>query len=159
MRRKREILKILLCVLTAVFIMVSAAALLLVGLRTSAQKEQKKQEALEALENRPTVAPTLAVSVTPSPTPRPTATPTPIPTVVAAFNPDDFWNEWYSTDGTVTMNIYNISLDTVSFSFSQTDRNQTQTVTADVTAEVAGNAAKFYFFRFSRKQFIRESDF
>lgn len=71
MRRKREILKILLCVLTAVFIMVSAAALLLVGLRTSAQKEQKKQEALEALENRPTVAPTLAVSVTPSPTPRP----------------------------------------------------------------------------------------
>ena len=42
MRRKREILKILLCVLTAVFIMVSAAALLLVGLRTSAQKEQKK---------------------------------------------------------------------------------------------------------------------
>lgn len=145
MRRKREILKILLCVLTAVFIMVSAAALLLVGLRTSAQKEQKKQEALEALENRPTVAPTLAVSVTPSPTPRPTATPTPIPTVVAAFNPDDFWNEWYSTDGTVTMNIYNISLDTVSFSFSQTDRNQTQTVTADVTAEVAGNAAKFYF--------------
>ena len=44
MRRKREILKILLCVLTAVFIMVSAAALLLVGLRTSAQKEQKKQE-------------------------------------------------------------------------------------------------------------------
>ena len=145
MRRKREILKILLCVLTAVFIMVSAAALLLVGLRTSAQKEQKKQEALEALENRPTVAPTLAVSVTPSPTPRPTATPTPIPTVVAAFNPDDFWNEWYSTDGTVTMNIYNISLDTVSFSFSQMDRNQTQTVTADVTAEVAGNAAKFYF--------------
>ena len=144
MRRKREILKILLCVLTAVFIMVSAAALLLVGLRTSAQKEQKKQEALEALENRPTVAPTLVVSVTPSPTPRPTATPTPIPTVVAAFNPDDFWNEWYSTDGTVTMNIYNISLDTVSFSFSQTDRNQTQTVTADVTAEVAGNAAKFY---------------
>lgn len=43
------------------------------------------------------------------------------------------------------MNIYNISLDTVSFSFSQTDRNHTQTVTADVTAEVAGNAAKFYF--------------
>lgn len=145
MRRKREMLKILLCVLTAVFVIVSAAALLLVGFRTSAQKEQKKQEALAALENRPTVAPTLAVSVTPSPTPRPTATPTPIPTVVAAFNPDDFWNEWYSTDGTVTMNIYNISLDTVSFSFSQTDRNQTQTVTADVTAEVAGNAAKFYF--------------
>ena len=145
MRRKREILKILLCVLTAVFIMVSAAALLLVGLRTSAQKEQKKQEALEALENRPTVAPTLAVSVTPSPTPRPTATPTPIPTVVAAFNPDDFWDYWYSTDGLVTINIYNISQDSVSFSFSQTDAGQTQSVSADVTAEVAGTAAAFSF--------------
>lgn len=145
MRRKREILKILLSVLIAIFIMVSAAALLLVGFHTSAQKEQKKQEAMEALENRPTAAPTAAVTATPSPTPRPTATPTPIPTVVAAFNPDDFWDNWYSTDGTASINVYNISLDTVSFSFSQTDRNQTQRVTADVTAEVAGNAAGFSF--------------
>lgn len=143
MRRKREILKILLSVLIAVFIMVSAAALLLVGFRSTALKEQKKQAAMEALENRPTAAPTAAASPTPSPTPRPTATPTPVPTVVAAFNPDVFWENWYSTDGTVTINVYNISLNTVSFSFSQTDRNMTQTVTADVTAEVAGNAARF----------------
>lgn len=144
--RRREILKILLSVLVAIFIMVGAAALLLFGFRRSAEEEQEKQEALSALENVPTVAPTAAaVSVTPSPTPRPTATPTPIPTVIAAFNPDDFWDYWYSTDGTASINIYNISLDTVSFSFYQTDRNQTQSVSADVTAEVAGNAAGFTF--------------
>lgn len=146
MRRKREMMKILLSVLIAVFIMLSAAALLLIGFRTSALKEQKKQEAMDALKNMPTPAPTAVVTAMPSPTPRPTATPTPVPTVVAAFNPDDFWDYWYSTDGTVTINVYNISLDTVSFSFLQTDRNQTQTVTADVTAEVAGNAARFTFY-------------
>lgn len=144
--RRREILKILLSVLVAIFIMVGAAALLLAGFRRSAEKEQEKQAALAALENVPTVAPTAAaVSVTPSPTPRPTVTPTPIPTVVAAFNPDDFWDYWYSTDGTASINVYNISLDTISFSFYQTDRNQTESVSADVTAEVAGNAARFTF--------------
>lgn len=143
MRRKREILKVLLSVLIAIFIMLSAAALLLVGFRTSARKEQKKQQAMEALENRPTKAPTVAATATPTPSPRPTATPTPVPEVVAAFNPDEFWDYWYSTDGTATINVYNISSESVSFSFSQTDRNQTQTVSADVTAEVAGNAARF----------------
>lgn len=145
MQKKQERLKVLLCVLIAIFIMVSAAALLLLGFRASARKEQKKQEAMEALENQPAVSPTAAVTATPSPTPRPTATPTPVPTVVAAFQPDAFWDYWYSTDGTASVNVYNIGLDSVSFSFSQTDRNQTQTVTADVTAKVAGNAAKFTF--------------
>ncbi|HJB17290.1 MAG TPA: YARHG domain-containing protein [Candidatus Blautia excrementipullorum] len=145
--RRKEILKILLSVLVAIFIMVGAAALLLAGFRRSAEEEQKKQAALSALENVPTVAPTAAASVapSPSPTPRPTATPTPIPTVVAAFNPDDFWDYWYSTDGTASINIWDISLDSVSFSFYQTNRNQTEAVSADVTAEVAGNAAGFTF--------------
>ena len=126
--RRKEILKILLSVLVAIFIMVGAAALLLAGFRRSAEEEQKKQAALSALENVPTVAPTAAASVapSPSPTPRPTATPTPIPTVVAAFNPDDFWDYWYSTDGTASINIWDISLDSVSFSFYQTNRNQTE---------------------------------
>ena len=143
MKKRDEILKVLLCVLIAVFVIVSAAALLLVGFRSSAIKEQKKQAAMEALKNRPTAVPTAAVSATPTPSPRPTATPTPVPVKTAAFDPDIFWDNWYSTDGTAAINVYNISLDTVSFSFSQTDRNQTQTVTGDVTAEVAGNAAKF----------------
>ncbi|HIY02953.1 MAG TPA: YARHG domain-containing protein [Candidatus Blautia faecipullorum] len=145
--RRKEILKILLSVLIAIFIMVGAAALLLAGFRRSAEEEQKKQDAMSALENVPTVAPTAAVSATPSPspTPRPTATPTPIPTIVAAFNPDDFWDYWYSTDGTASINVYNISSDTISFSFYQTNRNQTESVSADITAEVAGNAATFTF--------------
>ena len=54
MKKRDEILKVLLCVLIAVFVIVSAAALLLVGFRSSAIKEQKKQAAMEALKNRPT---------------------------------------------------------------------------------------------------------
>ena len=100
---------------------------------------------MEALKNVPTAAPTVSVTPSPSPTPRPTATPTPVPTVVAAFDPNDFWDYWYSTDGTATINVYDISLDKISFSFYQTDRNQSQSVSADVTAEVAGNAARFDF--------------
>ena len=41
--------------------------------------------------------------------------------------------------------ILHISQDSVSFSFSQTDAGQTQSVSADVTAEVAGTAAAFSF--------------
>ena len=88
MRKRDEILKILLSVLIAVFVIVSAAALLLVGFRSSALKEQKKQAAMEALKNRPTAVPTAAVSATPTPSPRPTATPTPIPTRIEAFDPN-----------------------------------------------------------------------
>ncbi len=71
----------------------------------------------------------------PSRTPRPTATPTPVPEQRVTFNPDDFWDYWYSTDGLVTINIYNISQNAVSFSFYQTDAGQTQAVSADITAE------------------------
>ena len=145
--RKKERLKILLVILIAVFMMFGAAALLLGSFRRSQQKYQEKKEALSALDQVPTGVPTEGVSVTPSPspTPRPTATPTPIPVEVETFNPDDFWDYWYSTDGLVTINIYNISQDSVSFSFSQTDAGQTQSVSADVTAEVAGTAAAFSF--------------
>ena len=147
MRRKKERLKILLIVLVALFLMFGSAAFLIASFHKSEKEYQNKQEALSALNNVPTVVPTQGVSVTPSPspTPRPTATPTPIPTVVAAFNPDDFWDYWYSTDGLVSVNIYNISLDTVSFSYYQTDRNQTDAISADVTAKMAGNAASLSF--------------
>lgn len=146
MRRKNR-LKVLLVILISIFIMFSAAALLLASFQKSEREAQQKREALAALENVPTVAPTAAISVTPSPspTPRPTATPTPIPQQVATFNPDDFWDYWYSRDGLATINIYNIDQNTVSFSFYQTDAGQTQSVSADVTAEVAGTAAAFSF--------------
>ena len=138
MRRKNR-LKVLLVILVSIFIMFSAAALLLAGFQKSEREAQKKKEAMAALESLPTAAPTEV------PTPRPTATPTPIPKEKVSFNPDDFWDYWYSTDGLVTINIYNISQDSVSFSFSQTDAGQTQSVSADVTAEVAGTAAAFSF--------------
>ena len=144
MRRKQR-LRVLLKILISLFIIFSAAALLLAGIRKSRIEARERQAAMEALKNAPTKTPTITVSVTPYPTPRPTATPTPVPTVVAAFDPDNFWDYWYSTDGTATINVYDISLDRISFSFYQTDRAQTQSVSADITAEVAGNAAAFSF--------------
>lgn len=145
MRRKNR-LKVLLVILISIFIMFSAAALLLAGFQKSEREAQKKKEAMAALESLPTVAPTeVPVTPSPSPTPRPTATPTPLPKEMVTFNPDDFWDYWYSKDGLVTINIYNISQDSVSFSFYQTDAGQTQSVSADVTAEVAGTAAAFSF--------------
>ena len=127
MRRKQR-LRVLLKILISLFIIFSAAALLLAGIRKSRIEARERQAAMEALKNAPTKTPTITVSVTPSPTPRPTATPTPVPTVVAAFDPDNFWDYWYSTDGTATINVYDISLDRISFSFYQTDRAQTQSV-------------------------------
>ena len=145
MRRKNR-LKVLLVILISLFIMFGAAALLLAGFQRSEREAQKKKEAMAALENLPTAAPTeVPVTPSPSPTPRPTATPTPIPKEMVTFNPDDFWDYWYSTDGLVTINVYNISKDSVSFNFCQTDAGQTQSVSADITAEVAGTAAAFSF--------------
>ena len=109
MRRKQR-LRVLLKILISLFIIFSAAALLLAGIRKSRIEARERQAAMEALKNAPTKTPTITVSVTPSPTPRPTATPTPVPTVVAAFDPDNFWDYWYSTDGTATINVYDLSL-------------------------------------------------
>ena len=128
MRRKNR-LKILLIILISIFIMFAAAALLLASFQKSAREAQQKKEAIEnAAKLTPTPEPTAIPS--PSPTPRPTATPTPVPEQRVTFNPDDFWDYWYSTDGLVTINVYNISQNAVSFSFYQTD---------------AGNAAAFSF--------------
>ena len=145
MRRKNR-LKVLLVILVSIFIMLSAATLLLASFQKSEREAQKKKEAMAALKSLPTATPTESpVTPSPSPTPRPTATPTPLPKEKVTFNPDDFWDYWYSKDGLVTINIYNISQDSVSFSFCQTDEGQTQSVSADVTAEVAGTAAAFSF--------------
>ena len=130
MRRKNR-LKMLLIILISIFIMFAAAALLLASFQRSAREAKQKKEAIENAAKLTTTAEPTAIP-SPSPTPRPTATPTPVPEQRVTFNPDNFWDYWYSTDGLVTINIYNISQDTVSFSFYQ-------------TAEVAGNAAAFSF--------------
>lgn len=146
MKKNKDVLKIILITLIAIFLMVGVAALLLVNHKKSLQKEQQKKAAIEALENIPKATPTPAA--TPTPTPEPTATPTPTPAITRApaFNPDEYWNVWYSTDGLAAVNIYNITEKSVSFSFSQaSDAQGTHVSEADVTAEIAGNAAKFSF--------------
>lgn len=145
MRKNKDVLKIILITLIAIFLMVGIAAILLAGHKRSVQKEQKKQAALEALENVPTAAPTPSVTVTPTPLPTATPTPTPVPTRKPAFNPDDYWNLWYSTDGLASIDIYSINEKSVSFYFSQANKKGTRVSEADVTAEVAGNAAKLSF--------------
>ena len=53
MRRKNR-LKVLLVILVSIFIMFSAAALLLAGFQKSEREAQKKKEAMAALESLPT---------------------------------------------------------------------------------------------------------
>ena len=55
MRRKNR-LKVLLVILVSIFIMFSAAALLLAGFQKSEREAQKKKEAMAALESLPTAA-------------------------------------------------------------------------------------------------------
>lgn len=151
MRRNKDILKIVLITLIAIFLMVGIAAVLLAGHRRSLQKEQKKQEALAALEKVPTAAPSPVVTITPAatatPTPKPkaTPTPTPVPTLKPAFNPDEYMDVWYSPDGLASMDIYDLNQNSVSFFFTQTNKKGSRVSEADVTAEVAGNAAQFTF--------------
>ena len=96
MRRKNR-LKMLLIILISIFIMFAAAALLLASFQRSAREAKQKKEAIEnAAKLTPTAEPTAIPS--PSPTPRPTATPTPVPEQRVTFNPDNFWDYWYSTD-------------------------------------------------------------
>ena len=145
--RKKEILKKLLIVLLTIFFLLGVVAIFLSGHRKSVERQQKRQEALEAIERATAVTPTPVVTATPSPTPTPvpTATPTPIPTILPAFQPDDYWDYWYSTDGYLTVNIYDISLKKAAFIVSQKNGYGDVIAQADVTAEVAGNSAKLAF--------------
>lgn len=145
--RKKEMLKKLLMVLLVAFFLLGVVVIFLSGHRKSVEKEKKRQAALEAIELATAITPTpvVTLSPTPTPTPIPTATPTPVPTILPAFTPDDYWDYWYSADGYVTVNIYDISLKKVSFVFSQKNSYGEVISQADVTAEVAGNAAKVAF--------------
>lgn len=145
--KKRKILKILLAVLIGIFLILGLAAVFLAHHKKNVKEEMERQAALEALEKIPKLTPTPVPTISPTPTPVPTATPTPTPaiTVRSSFNPDYYWDSWYSTDGTASINIYDIGQDHVSFSFSQNDGSGTAVSYADVTAEVAGNAAQLEF--------------
>lgn len=145
MKKNKDVLKIILVALIAVFVMVGIAAALLVGYRKSEEEEKAKQQAMDVLESIPRLTPTVVATATPTPIPTATPTPTVVPTIKPAFNPDVYWDSWYSTDGAASVNIYNISFQSVSFLFAQSNADGTVVCEADVTAEVAGNAAQFSF--------------
>ena len=122
MKRKKERLKILLIILIALFFVLGISAVAISGYKKHIVAEKEKQEMLEILQKMPKATPTPAATATPTPEPTATPTPTPVITMRATFNPDDYWNTWYSADGLVSLNIYNISNKSVSFSFSQANR-------------------------------------
>lgn len=147
MNRKNDILKIILIALTAIFLLITAATMFLSGQRKREQKEQQKQEALDALEKIPTVSPVPSVTATPipSPTPSVTPTPTPVPTKEPAFNAEDYLGVWYSIDGLASLDVYELNENTVTFFFGQGNQDGSRVCEAEVTGEVAGNAAQFLF--------------
>ncbi|MDO4339784.1 MAG: YARHG domain-containing protein [Eubacteriales bacterium] len=153
MNRKNDILKIILIALTGIFLLITAATMLLSGQRKREQEEQQKQQALDTLERIPTVSPESSVTEAPTlspvpsavPTLTPTPTPTPMPTKEPAFQAEDYLGVWYSTDGLASLDIYELNENTVTFFFSQGNQDGSKVCEAEVTGEVAGNAAQFLF--------------
>ena len=145
-KRKKQRLKTALILLIVLFILAGLGGMILVSHRNKVAKEQRKQAAIAALDNIPEVTATPAATATPIPTATPTPSVTPVPTILPAFDPENYQGIWYSTDGLTTINIYEISLDSVSFTYKRVNgRNHALTAEADVTAEVAGNATQFRF--------------
>lgn len=145
-KRKKQRLKTALILLIVLFILAGLGGMMLVSHRNKVAKEQRKQAAIAALESIPEVTATPVATATPIPTATPTPSVTPVPTILPAFDPENYQGVWYSTDGLTTINIYEISLDSVSFTYKRVNgRNHSLTAEADVTAEVAGNATQFRF--------------
>lgn len=145
-KRKKQRLKTALILLIVLFILAGLGGMLLVSHRNKVEKEQRKQEAIAALDRIPEVTATPAATATPIPTATPTPSMTPVPTILPAFAPENYQGTWYSSDGLTTINIYEISLDSVSFTYKRVNgRDHSLTAEADVTAEVAGNATQFRF--------------
>ncbi len=145
-RHNRDILKATLFALIAIFIMIGVAGLLFSEHKKKLQKEQQKNAAIEALEKIPTVTPTPAATSTPTPEPTATVTPTVAITRAPAFSANDYYGIWYSKDGLTCLNIEELTLKSVTYSFSQaSDREGRKVSEASGTAKVSGNAAKLSF--------------
>ena len=146
MNKNKDILKIILVVLIAVFLMLGAAVFFMNIRRSSQREELEREQAQAALDKAPTKAPTPTVTISPTPVPTITPTPTVVPTQAPSFNAMDYLGLWYSTDGLVSMDVYSLDQSSVSFFLSQAaDQDGTRVSESDVTAEVAGNAAQFSF--------------
>lgn len=88
-KKKKRLIKLLIIVII-LFILLMLAGTLLLQHRKNVDREQRKAEAIAALERVPTVTPTPAATPTPTPTPIPTATPTPVLERAYVFNPEDY---------------------------------------------------------------------
>ena len=145
-KNNKDIIKATLFALIAIFVMVGIAGILYANHKKKIQKEQQKKAAIEALEKVPTVTPTPAATATPTPEPTATVTPTPVITRAPAFMANDYLGTWYSKNGLVCLSIDDLTLKSVTFTFSQaSDSEGTRVSEASDTAKVAGNAAKLDF--------------
>ena len=141
-KKKKRLIKLLIIVII-LFILLMLAGTLLLQHRKNVDREQRKAEAIAALERVPTVTPTPAATPTPTPTPIPTATPTPV--LERVFNPEDYLGTWRSKNGRVKIKIKKLSQKSVTFTYSQTNKKKTATCKAKVKKSVAGNATRFSF--------------
>lgn len=144
-KRRKKRLKTALILLIILFILAGFGGMLFVSHKNKIEKEQRKEAALAALDSIPEITATPAATATPVPTATPTPSLTPVPTILPAFEPENYQGTWYSEDGLTTIDIYDISLKSVSFTYKRINgKNHSLSVEADVTAEVAGNATQFY---------------
>ena len=137
-KRRKKRLRAVLILLIILFILAGLGGMLYVSHRDKVEKEQRREAALAALDSIPEVTATPAATATPSLTP--------VPTILPAFEPENYQGIWYSEDGLTTIDIYDISLKSVSFTYKRVNgKDPSMTAEADVTAEVAGNATQFRF--------------
>ena len=141
-KKKKRLIKLLIIVII-LFILLMLAGTLLLQHRKNVDREQRKAEAIAALERVPTVTPTPAATPTPTPTPIPT--PTPVLERAYVFNPEDYLGTWRSKNGRVKIKIKKLSQKSVTFTYSQTNKKKTATCKAKVKKSVAGNATRFSF--------------
>ena len=145
-KRRKKRLRAVLILLIILFILAGLGGMLYVSHRDKVEKEQRREAALAALDSIPEVTATPAATATPVPTATPTPSLTPVPTILPAFEPENYQGIWYSEDGLTTIDIYDISLKSVSFTYKRVNgKDPSMTAEADVTAEVAGNATQFRF--------------
>ena len=131
-KKKKRLIKLLIIVII-LFILLMLAGTLLLQHRKNVDREQRKAEAIAALERVPTV------------TPIPTVTPTPVLERAYVFNPEDYLGTWRSKNGRVKIKIKKLSQKSVTFTYSQTNKKKTATCKAKVKKSVAGNATRFSF--------------
>ena len=143
--KKKKRLKKLLIVVLILFVLLGLTGVCLIRQRNESEKQQRKAEAIAALESVPTVTPTPAATPTPTPTPIPTVTPTPELERAYAFNPEDYLGTWYSTNGRVKIKISKLTEKSITFSYRQTNKKGTATCKAKVKKSVAGNAVRVSF--------------